>query len=172
MPTNLTSSNAVSFTSSGEMMNRYLVALQIQTSQPLAVTEAAVKRDAERILKTMGWTRAALSLVLTDDEGIRPVHKEFLNDDSPTDVISFSQLEGEGPQPLWEGLVFLGDLVISAETASREAARRGHSLRYELCFYICHGLLHFEGFDDRTPALRRRMFRIQEAVLAAAGIRK
>lgn len=148
------------------------IEIQIQSAKNYGLSEAAVRRDTAAILKALGWSSAALSLVLTDDAGIRPVHKEFLGDDTPTDVISFSQLEGEGPPARWGGVPFLGDLVISIETAAREARRHGHSLRYELCFYICHGLLHFEGFDDATPSMRRRMFRIQEAVLTASGIGK
>lgn len=152
-------------------MSACRVEIQLQTAA-YGLKEVSVRHDAKAILGALGWKSAGLSLVLTDDEGIRPVHKEYLGDDTPTDVISFSQLEGEGPVPRWGKIPFLGDLVISVETAAREARRHKHSLRYELCFYICHGLLHFEGFDDRTPAMRRRMFRIQEAVLTAAGIGK
>ena len=152
-------------------MKPYQVEIQIHPTVR-NISHKKLQQDSQAILKALGWSKAALSLLLTDDSGIRPIHKHYLGDDTPTDVISFCHFEGEGPVPDWNGLPFLGDLVISVETARREALRHGHSLWYEICFYVCHGLLHFEGFEDHTPARRRRMFRIQEAVLEAAGISK
>ncbi len=152
-------------------MGSHQVEVQIHP-QVRNVSPEKLRRDTRAILKAMGWPPSSLSLLLTDDAGIRPIHKAYLGEDTPTDVISFCHFEGEGPAPVLKGVPFLGDLVISAETAKREARHQGHTFWYELCFYICHGLLHFAGFEDHTPARRRRMFRIQEAVLDSAGIGK
>ena len=84
--------------------------------------------------------------------------------DRATDVISFSQLEGKplGPK---EGIPFLGDIVISLETTARQAAEYGNSFDYELHFYICHGILHLMGWDDKSKREAARMFSKQTQVL-------
>jgi probable rRNA maturation factor len=102
-----------------------------------------------------------LSIALVDDREIRKVHAEFLDDDSPTDVISFHFDDG-GPGPF-------GELVISAETALREARARKIPPRVELARYAIHGVLHLLGYDDHTPEGRRQMRRLERRYLSTAG---
>ncbi len=85
-----------------------------------------------------------LSIVITDDEQIREINRDYLDRDRPTNVISFAMQEGEG-SGLQPGL--LGDVVISAETAARDAAEAGLTFESELLFLLLHGILHLLGFD-------------------------
>lgn len=85
-----------------------------------------------------------LSIVITDDGQIREINRDYLDRDRPTNVISFAMQEGEG-SGLQPGL--LGDVVISAETAARDAAEAGLPFESELFFLLLHGILHLAGFD-------------------------
>ena len=99
-------------------------------------------------------------MALVDDREIRRVHREFLDDDTPTDMISFLYEAGEGAQ---DGP--FGELVISCETALREARARGLPPRQELERYAIHGALHLLGHDDRTVEGRRRMRALERRYL-------
>jgi probable rRNA maturation factor len=83
------------------------------------------------------------------DRRIAELHRRFLNEPDPTDVITFQH----------------GEIVISAETAQRQARAFRTSLEHELCLYIAHGLLHLRGYDDKTPAGAAEMKRLQESVV-------
>lgn len=95
------------------------------------------------ILNALACPEAELSLVLVDDSSISHMNATYLQRPWPTNVISFSQQEGEGSscQEL------LGDVVISVETAARQAQEVGGSLYAELCFLLIHGTLHLLGYD-------------------------
>ena len=81
---------------------------------------------------------------------MRELNRDYRGKDRPTDVLSFSQLEGEPMQPEEEEPVALGDIVISIDTAKRQAAEKGHSLSDELDLLVVHGMLHLLGYDDET----------------------
>lgn len=89
---------------------------------------------------------------LISDRRMALLHREFLGETGPTDVLTFQH----------------GEIFISVETARRHARAFGNSLMRELALYIVHGLLHLHGFDDRTPAEARKMKRVQERILRRA----
>jgi len=91
-----------------------------------------------------------VSVALVSDRRIAELHRRFLNELGPTDVITFQH----------------GEIVISAETAKRQARAFRTSLEHELCLYIAHGLLHLRGYDDKTPAGAAEMKRLQENLVA------
>jgi len=122
----------------------------------------AMKTLLKRILKHLGWSQAALSVVFVDDRKIRRLNRRYLGHDRPTDVLAFSQLEGIRPK---QGVSFLGDIVISLPTTRRQARIYGNSFMYELYFYLCHGILHLMGYDDRTRKDARKMERMQAEIL-------
>ena len=101
-----------------------------------------------------------VSLLLTNDKEIHRLNKLYRNIDSPTDVLAFSQVENsnEFPLPDNEAEYLLGDIVISIETAQRQAALLGNSLEYELAVLAVHGFLHLIGFDhiSEEDAVRMR----------------
>jgi len=97
-------------------------------------------------------------VLVTDDAGIREINHAWLGKDRPTNVISFAMQEGAGAgvQP-----DLLGDVVISADTAARDAAEAGAPVEHELCFLLLHGILHLLGYDHERvrpprPAAWRR----------------
>lgn len=93
----------------------------------------------------MGYPEAELSLVLVDDPAIRELNRRYLGRDKPTNVISFPQ-EDDGL-----GSAMLGDVVISIDTATREAELAGQELEWALDRLIIHGLLHLVGYDHEAP---------------------
>jgi len=96
-----------------------------------------------------------LSLLLTDDSGIRQINRRHLARDAETDVLCFRY----GPLP-GEGHRSTGEIVLNVERALREGRRRaGWSASRELALYLAHGCDHLAGADDATPAARARMRR-------------
>lgn len=124
----------------------------------------AVVADAERALVFLGLADAELSVLLCDDAVIHPLNRDWRGKDKPTDVLSFSQREGT-PAP---GVVdHLGDIVISVETAARQAHERGHSVADELRVLLVHGLCHLLGHDHEDDDEAEVMERLEREVLAA-----
>jgi probable rRNA maturation factor len=121
-----------------------------------------VGRAGRRLLAALRLADAELSVLLVSDREIHRLNRAWRGKDRPTDVLSFSQQEGDGAAP--SGL--LGDVVISVDTARRQAAERGESLRRETERLLIHGVLHLLGYDhERSPAEARRMQR-RERLLA------
>lgn len=124
------------------------------------------RRLARDVGRLAAWTAERyglaldLSFVVVDDARMAELHERYAGVSGPTDVLSF---------PLAEDPVLLGEVVISADTARREAAARGHSAYDELLLYAVHGVLHLVGHDDHEPADRRRMRSAERRALAALG---
>lgn len=108
------------------------------------------------ILGELNCRDKEISLVIVDNEQIREINREYLNRDYPTNVIAFSQREGEfgGLNPH-----ILGDVVISIERALSDSLAGGLSLEDELDFLFIHGLLHLLGYehDNTTKKEAKRM---------------
>jgi probable rRNA maturation factor len=94
---------------------------------------------------------AALTVVFTDDAGIRALNARFRDQDRATDVLAFPLHEED------EGGVYLGDVVISLERARTQAPRFGNDAEAELARLLSHGLLHLLGYDHHRPADGKRM---------------
>ncbi len=134
------------------------------------VTVRWARSTARKILKALGWKKAALSLFFVSDRKIRVINRKHLRHDWPTDVISFSQIEGRKSPAA--AAPMMGDIVISLDTAARQAREWGNPFLYEVAFYLCHGILHLMGHDDGTPAKRNRMLNKQARLLRKIGIKK
>ncbi len=104
---------------------------------------------------------AVFNAIYVDDATIAQYHEEYLNDPTPTDVISFHMDETDPST----GEYVLGDLVISYETAMREANKRKITITEELLLYTIHGFLHLLGYEDNTPSSSKKMSDIQKQVL-------
>lgn len=123
---------------------------------------ARLGRRARRLLEVLRLPGAELSLALVSDPVMRGLNREWRGVDRSTDVLAFSQTEGPGGAP--DGL--LGDVVISVDTARRQAAERAAPLGAELDRLLVHGVLHLLGYDhERSPVEARRMQR-RERLLA------
>jgi probable rRNA maturation factor len=116
----------------------------------------AAAREFLRELKLEG----ELSILVVGDRRIRALNREWRQKDAPTDVLSFPQ-DASGP---------LGDVVISLDTARRQAREGGWSLAAELRRLLAHGLLHCLGHDHQQPAEARRMARAERRLLGRAGM--
>ena len=123
-----------------------------------------VEQTAIQALDVLGKSAHELSIVLTDDAHIRVLNRDFRGKDVPTDVLSFGQMEGE---PFVSPVPILGDLVISMETASRQAVERGHPLEAELRILLVHGLMHLLGHDHLDANERAEMAAAEDELLAA-----
>jgi probable rRNA maturation factor len=115
-----------------------------------------------RILTDHGLA-GELGLAVVGDETMARIHGEYLGEEVATDVLSFPLGAADG-EPRVPGAV-VGEVVVSAETALREARRRGLDPRRELALYAIHGVLHLAGYDDRSQAVRRRMRRAEARYL-------
>ncbi|MCA9601992.1 MAG: rRNA maturation RNase YbeY [Myxococcales bacterium] len=113
-----------------------------------------IARCADRMLACLDLGKQELSVVLCDDRTIHELNRRYRRKNRPTDVLAFAMSEGT---PMMAGDGMLGDVVISVETAKRQAAERGHALRDELIHLLAHGILHLAGYDHRTDAEERRM---------------
>ena len=116
-----------------------------------------------------------LSLRLTDNAEIQRLNAQYRSLDVPTDVLAFATLEVGCPQlPASEEFssesLYLGDIVISVETATRQAERQKHSLRIELGWLAAHGLLHLLGWDHPDKETLIQMLDRQAMMLQAVGI--
>lgn len=110
---------------------------------------AELAENLARANPDMRWSE--VTLLLTDDNGIRQTNREFFGKDRPTDVISFNYdpIPGEDDQAS-------GDLVVNIECAVREGAIR-EGADAELALYIAHGFDHLSGADDNSPEKRAAM---------------
>ncbi len=88
-----------------------------------------------------------ISVLFTDDKFIRSLNNKYRGIDKPTDVLSFSLQEGAIKPPEVESDKLLGDIIISVETAQRQADNLNHSMEKELTVLLIHGLLHLTGYD-------------------------
>lgn len=112
-----------------------------------------------------------LALRLTDDAEIQSLNQQFRAKNTPTDVLSFAALEGENLIPEDESEpLYLGDIVVSVETAQRQAIAQGHSLDIELAWLVSHGLLHLLGWDHPDDAQLAAMLDQQRSLLQNVGL--
>jgi probable rRNA maturation factor len=130
------------------------------------VSRIDLARRARAMLVAVQMEKSELSIVLTDDDQIAKLNRIYRNKTGPTDVLAFAQREGE---PGGRGDL-LGDVVVSVETARRQADGRGWDLVSELTMLIAHGLLHLLGWDHQTDAEDRRMRRETERLCDAANV--
>jgi len=119
------------------------------------VDSKALQSQIGQLLVKLGETQCELSLLLTDDAEIRRLNKTYRNLDHATDVLSFPQDEDAVNE---SGDTLLGDVVISVETAARQAEEHHLSFNEELILLAIHGILHLLGYDhERSPQDARIM---------------
>jgi probable rRNA maturation factor len=111
-------------------------------------------------------TDADITIVLTDDKQLHELNKEFLDVDSPTDVLSFPASETD-PET---GSVYLGDILISLPRATEQAQAAGHPLEAETQLLVVHGVLHLLGYDHASDEEKTVMWNEQAKVLERLGL--
>lgn len=137
--------------------------------EPLEQTVRAVLRKAADVY---GLTENnEVSLVFCDDAYIQNLNRDYRGKDQPTDVLSFALNEGEEPEIVGgPAQVLLGDIIISLETAARQAEEYNHSLEREVAYLTVHGMLHLLGYDHMTEEDKAEMRLEEEHVLSLLGI--
>jgi probable rRNA maturation factor len=123
-----------------------------EAAPPPALLRQAARRTIEAAARWPLPPKLELSLLLTDDEGIRAINRAYRGQDKPTDVLSFPLWEEAPPPPAGDAALPLGDIVISGARAAAQACELGHSARREMVFLFVHGLLHLLGYDHQQGA--------------------
>lgn len=108
-----------------------------------------------------------LTIVLTDDEQLRQLNRDYLENDEPTDVLSFSASETD-PET---GRRYLGDILISIPRAMQQAHDRGHTLLAETQLLVVHGTLHLLDHDHVRAWEKARMWKAQAEILDRLGLK-
>jgi len=121
----------------------------VDRQQAVPRAKAACKRAAEAVLKDK-----PVVVALVDDKEIARLHEQFLGIPGPTDVLSFPT----------------GEIVVSGDTARREAEVRGIQPIHELLLYVVHGALHLEGYRDKSVKDQSRMRAAERRVLRELGL--
>jgi probable rRNA maturation factor len=113
-----------------------------------------------------------VDITIVDDEEIHQLNRDYRGVDRPTDVLSFALDEDDEDEPeLLEGqLHLLGDIIISAETATRQAEEFGHGLEREIVYLAVHGLLHLLGYDHMVEEDKVIMRAKEEEALRAINL--
>ncbi|BAQ60516.1 metal-dependent hydrolase YbeY [Geminocystis sp. NIES-3708] len=111
-----------------------------------------------------------ISLLLTDDKEIQSLNTQFRHKNQPTDVLTFAALEADFPDHDLMDSVTLGDIIMSVETAQKQAQLQQHSLKTELAWLASHGFLHLLGWDHPDDDSLRKMLTQQEFLLNAIGL--
>lgn len=129
------------------------------------VHDSRLQRLAHRVLAAAGEPSSELSLELVGDHRMRQLNRRYRNRNAATDVLAFATREANGPaSPL------LGDVVISFDTAARQAAAQGHAVEREVAVLLVHGVLHLCGYDHEGSAREARLMREKErAILRSLG---
>lgn len=139
----------------------------------IKVSEPALKRIANKILKDLGFKNAVLSVLLVGGPQMRMLNKRYLRHAWTTDVLAFSQLK---PSPHMKDTFsekilsrkdvdFLGDIVLCLSAIRTQAREYGHTFEEELYYCLCHGILHLMGYEDKTRIASNKMHRKQRKIL-------
>lgn len=160
------------------------VNIEYEAEKQLAVPWEKIIRDiVEASLDHEGCPyEAEVSVILTDNEGIREINREYRQIDAPTDVLSFPMIE-YGTESDFDGLedqaedyfnpetgeLILGDIILSVDKIEEQAEKYGHSMERELAFLVAHSMLHLCGYDHMEDGERLRMEERQREILSEKG---
>ena len=173
------------------MTEKHAILVSIDERFAAGLSEERLAVIARRVLAAEGTPACELSIAVTDDETVRALNRQYAGEDAVTDVLSFSQREGEALVPPPQGLPPLGEVVIAYPQAERQAAERtrdvaegealreplaqasrpgrqgegGSSVEREVEWLLVHGVLHLLGYDHAEPEEARRMREREEALV-------
>jgi len=125
----------------------------------------ALVRFAKRSLASLGLRRCQLSICLATDDQIQDLNRRWRARDRPTDVLSFQSGATPGARL---ALRFLGDVVVSLDTAKAYAGRRG--IERELQRYLAHGVLHLLGYDHHRRQDAAKMAALERKLIGGQGL--
>jgi len=142
------------------------VDVQIAPALRKKVMKQEIRKWAVATLRAEGLTQVPdMAVVVTDNDSIQALNRDFRGMDEPTDVLAFGE-EKPGPFVLAPGEpMYLGDVVISLERAQAQAQERDAAVTDELQLLLVHGILHLLGYDHATEDDERQMWARQDAIL-------
>jgi probable rRNA maturation factor len=153
--------------------------LDVQVDEAFAtlVHVHELQRVAAAVLLHAQAADGRLVIVVTDDDAVQTLNREYRMVDAATDVLSFAAQDVAGdapelvlpPELAAEMRQYLGDVVIAYPYAARQAAHFGNSVAAELRLLTAHGVLHLLGYDHATSEDEAAMWAVQEQVLSAFG---
>lgn len=144
-----------------------MIYLEIDRPFSHNVDQDLLKQAAAKALKYVGIPpQSNLTLVITGDEHLRKLNRQFLDIDAATDVLSFpgGDIDPDTGEP------YLGDILISYPRAASQAEAGNHPVETELQLLVVHGVLHLAGHDHAEPLEKERMWTAQAEILASLGI--
>ncbi len=160
------------------------ISIEYETDKKLELDYDRIIREI--ILASLDYEEcpyeAEVSVILTDNEGIREINRDYRQIDAPTDVLSFPMVDFEKESDFSHvedaaedyfdpetGELVLGDIIISVEKVIEQAEKYGHSQERELAFLVAHSMLHLCGYDHMEDAEREIMEQKQREILAEKG---
>lgn len=144
-----------------------MIEVDVRSKYQQMVDEASIRIAA---LKTLDATNTpsdgGITIVITDDDEVHRLNRQYRQVDAPTDVLSFP-MGDEDPD---DGAVYLGDVIIAYPRAEMQAKAAGHKVMDELQLLVVHGVLHLLGYDHTDASQKEQMWSIQSAVLKELGL--
>ena len=137
-----------------------MIDIQHNASNRPAVNPELLQLAITATLQKFNRMEVDLTLRLTDDTEMEMLNQTFRDEPKTTDVLSFNE-DYIDPET---GRFYIGDIVISLDQASIQAANQGHSLDAECAFLTIHGILHLLGFDHYEPEEKARMWAVQDSL--------
>ncbi len=128
------------------------------------VDPRTIRRRCERALSALNQPHTSVSVTLCDDAFIHELNKIYRGIDKPTDVLSFAMKEGE---PIHGEPELLGDIIISIDTAEKQAPEIGHNITEEVTSLLVHGLLHLIGYDHQEKNEEKEMTELAHRITSA-----
>lgn len=141
------------------MKHTVIVIDRSRNARPTGFVKAAI----EALLEAEDQPPSTVEVLLTDEDEIRSLNREYRGIDAPTDVLSFPS--GEGP----EGSGLLGEVAVCLPIAEEQAEARGVTVESEIACLAVHGALHLLGYDDESDDDRRVMIEKMNAVVSSCG---
>jgi probable rRNA maturation factor len=125
-----------------------------------------LEKFSRELFRRLKLPHCGFTLVLSNDRRIRQLNRTFRQKDQPTDILSFPSTPATPIDDPFE-IRSLGDMMVSVETAYRQAIQQGHSLEREIDILLIHGVLHLLGYDHETDQgqMRRKERRLQMHLL-------
>lgn len=163
------------------------IAVEHEAEERLELPEEEIIRDV--VLAVLDYEscpyEAEVNVIVTDNEEIRALNRQYRDIDAPTDVLSFPMLEFETPSDFSHveedyedcfnpetGELMLGDIILSVDKIREQAENYGHSQIRELAFLVAHSMLHLCGYDHVEEAQREEMERKQREILELRGYKR
>jgi probable rRNA maturation factor len=160
-------------------MTRHRIYITDNAPDTVRLSRRAIRRSVRKTLRAQGVTvRCEISVLITDDDGIRALNREHRHIDAATDVLSFPLCEftpgdfraEDGGRDASSGLLPLGDIVLSAERVKDQAEEYGQTAERECAYLVVHSVLHLLGYDHVDEGAQKREMRAREkAILASMG---